>query len=571
MRANLARLYELLAGHRRACLIALLVMLAAAIAESLGLALILPLLTVLLDPGESDAPGALATAVAALSPGLMLGLLVGAFVIKTALQVAARGLSYHLALKIRENWTTRLLRRFLEEDYARNAEQAQGVVLQNIVQETQLAARAITQMLDFANRTMISVALTLLLLATNPMATLIVAAVGGLVIVIVRKSSDRYAGRFGELRLSLAQAISDNVAESIATVKQIKIFDLASRRLSAVAADLARYTRAETLFIVFAELPYQLTELLVLTVMAGTLLVTFVYLELPPAEVIPMLGFIALVAQRLITYVTHLTSLRTKIVATLPSLRLVDGRLKEDPLAEALDAGQAFEGLREGIRFRDVSLRHANGAEVLRRLDLEIGRGQTVALIGPSGSGKSTVANLLLGLLRPSGGAILVDGQPLEGFSLRSLRRRIGYVAQEAELFHATIRENVMAGQPEASEAAFLDAVRAAHVADFAEGLPGGYDTVIGDRGVKMSGGQRQRVAIARALIRQPELMIFDEATSALDRESEALIQETIGKVAQSGTVLIISHRTAAVRDADRIYRLTDGKAEVVEKADLRD
>lgn len=571
MRANLARLNELLAGHRRACAIALLVMLAAAIAESLGLAMILPLLTVLLDPDKAIAPGALATAVAALSPGAILALLVGAFVIKTALQVAARGLSYHLALKIRESWTTRLLRRFLEEDYARNTEQAQGVVLQNIVQETQLAARAITQMLDFANRSMISVALALLLLATNPMATLIVAAVGGLVIVIVRKSSDRYAGRFGELRLSLAQAISDNVAESIATVKQIKIFDLAARRLSAVASDLARYTRAETMFIVFAELPYQLTELLVLTVMAGTLLVTFVYLELSPAEVIPMLGFIALVAQRLITYVTHLTSLRTKIVATLPSLRLVHARLQEDPMAEALDRGQTFDGLREAIRFNDVSLSHANGTEVLRGLDLEIGRGQTVALIGPSGSGKSTVANLLLGLLRPSGGAITVDGERLDGFSLRSLRRRIGYVAQEAELFHATIRENVMAGRPEASEADFLDAVRAAHVADFAESLPDGYDTVIGDRGVKMSGGQRQRVAIARALLRRPELMIFDEATSALDRDSEALIQQTIGEVAQSGTVLIISHRMAAVRDADRIYRLQDGKAEVVEKADLSD
>jgi subfamily B ATP-binding cassette protein MsbA len=573
MADNLRWLYRLLAGQRRYSALVLAVMLGAAVAESLGLAMVLPLLTILIDPGQgAGVPDALRRLLAVATPELLLGLLVVAFVIKTALQVAAMGMSHNLALRIRQRWTTLLLRRFLEQDYATTSALPQGVVIQNIVQETWLGARAIMQILDFVNRLLISVALTLLLLYVHPVATLIVGAAGGAMIFAVRRLSDGPAGRFGELRLQLAQAITDNVTESIATVRQIKIFDLAEQRLRLIGRDLARYTRAATVFTIFAELPYQLTELLVLSVVASTLVVTFVHLDLSPTEVIPIIGFIALVAQRLITYVTFLVSQRTKILATLPSLRLVGERLMQDKSAEVLDKGEPFLGLRDEIVFEGVGFRHPNGAEVLRGLDLRIGRGQTVAVIGPSGVGKSTLANLLLGLLRPTAGRITVDGRPLEAFALRSLRRHIGYVAQEAELFHTTIRENVMLGNPAASEAEFQAAVRAAHVAEFAERLPDGYDTIVGDRGVKMSGGQRQRVAIARTLLRQPDLLIFDEATSALDRESEALIQQTIAEVARSGTVLIISHRMAVIRDADHIYRLTgDGTAETIAAADLVD
>ncbi len=181
-------------------------------------------------------------------------------------------------------------------------------------------------------------------------------------------------------------------------------------------------------------------------------------------------------------------------------------------------------------------------------------------------------ANLLLGLYRPDSGRILFDGRDAGAFSLRSLRQQIGYVSQEAELFHASIRENILMGRPEADAATFEAAVRAAHVDDFVRTLPEGYDTIVGDRGVKLSGGQRQRIAIARALLRRPALFIFDEATSALDRDSEAFIQQTINEIARDATVLIISHRPAAVRDADRIYRLDGrGGVAIVDRAEQTD
>ncbi len=172
----------------------------------------------------------------------------------------------------------------------------------------------------------------------------------------------------------------------------------------------------------------------------------------------------------------------------------------------------------------------------------------------------------------PSDAIILFDGRDAGAFSLRSLRQQIGYVSQEAELFHASIRENILMGRPEADAATFEAAVRAAHVDDFVRTLPEGYDTIVGDRGVKLSGGQRQRIAIARALLRRPALFIFDEATSALDRDSEAFIQQTINEIARDATVLIISHRPAAVRDADRIYRLDGrGGVAIVDRAEQTD
>lgn len=573
MTDRLGALWRMLEGHRRRGLLVLVVMLCSAVAETFGLAMVLPLLTALIDPEQTTPPLPLIGDITAgLALSTILILLLCAFALKTALQVSARGMSYHFALRLRQRWTVLLLRRFLDQKYARTTDEAQGVVMQNVLQETNVAARAITQILDFANRAMIASALTVLLLFTHFQATVFVLVAGAAVVFLIRRLTDAYAGRFGELRLSLSQSISDNVAESIATVRQVKIFDLSEHRLAGVAEDLRHYTRAETLFIMFAELPYHLTELFVLAVVSTTLLVTALYIEMSPAEIIPILGFFALVAQRLITYITYLVSLRTKIISTMPSLGLVRERLKSRADLEALDDGAPFPGLAESIRFDKVGFRHANGAEVFASLDLEIRKGETVALIGPSGAGKSTVANLLLGLYRPDSGRILFDGRDAGAFSLRSLRQQIGYVSQEAELFHASIRENILMGRPEADAATFEAAVRAAHVDDFVRTLPEGYDTIVGDRGVKLSGGQRQRIAIARALLRRPALFIFDEATSALDRDSEAFIQQTINEIARDATVLIISHRPAAVRDADRIYRLDGrGGVAIVDRAEQTD
>ena len=182
------------------------------------------------------------------------------------------------------------------------------------------------------------------------------------------------------------------------------------------------------------------------------------------------------------------------------------------------------------------------------------------ALVGESGSGKSTVTDLVLGLQIPEQGQMLIDGVPLSEWKQNSFRERIGYVPQDPQLFHSSIRENLLWSFDGASENDLWNALKLANAEVFVKDLPQGIDTVVGDRGIRLSGGQRQRIALARALLRKPELLILDEATSALDSESESLIQQSIEKVAHNTTILVVAHRLSTIAKANQVYVLHHGQ-----------
>ncbi|MFI5178406.1 MAG: ABC transporter ATP-binding protein, partial [Vicinamibacterales bacterium] len=195
---------------------------------------------------------------------------------------------------------------------------------------------------------------------------------------------------------------------------------------------------------------------------------------------------------------------------------------------------------------------------VLEDVSLTIPAGRTVAIVGPSGAGKSTVADLVLGLLAPQAGRVLVDGRALDAAQMDAWRRHIGYVQQDTFLLHDTVRANLLWAEPGATEAGLNDALAAAS-AGFVHDLPRGLETIVGDRGVLLSGGERQRLALARALLRRPSLLVLDEATSAVDAENERRILDAIDALHGRMTILLITHRLAAVRHADVIYVLDKG------------
>jgi len=197
---------------------------------------------------------------------------------------------------------------------------------------------------------------------------------------------------------------------------------------------------------------------------------------------------------------------------------------------------------------------------VLRGITLEAKPGESIALVGPSGAGKSTILSLLLRLYDPSGGRITMDGRDARDYPLADLRGQMSLVPQEVLLFGGSIAENIAYGRPGATQAEIEGAARQANAHDFIESFPEGYQTLVGDRGIKLSGGQRQRVAIARAILRDPSILILDEATSALDSESEHLIQEALESLMRGRTTFIIAHRLATVRHVDRIVVISDGR-----------
>ena len=223
-----------------------------------------------------------------------------------------------------------------------------------------------------------------------------------------------------------------------------------------------------------------------------------------------------------------------------------------------------IENVRGDIEFRDVSFRYVKGEkEILNNLSLHIAPGESIALVGPSGGGKTTLCNLIPRFYETESGEILLDGKNIKDITLRSLRSNIGVVAQDVYLFSGTIRDNLIYGKADATDAEIIEAAKKAGAHEFISALPNGYDTYVGERGLKLSGGQKQRISIARVFLKNPPVLLLDEATSALDNESEKLVQESLERLAKGRTTLTIAHRLTTIRNADRILVLTeDGIAE---------
>ena len=222
--------------------------------------------------------------------------------------------------------------------------------------------------------------------------------------------------------------------------------------------------------------------------------------------------------------------------------------------------------LSRSIVFEDVWLDYERRPAILRGVSLRIARGERVGIAGASGAGKTSFVNLLPRLYDPARGRILADGTDLRELRLDFLRSRIGLLSQDVFVFNATVRDNIGLGRPGATDEEIATAARLAHAHDFIVQLPGGYDSVVGDRGVKLSGGQRQRLNIAQVFLKDPELLILDEATSALDSESEALVQDAIDALSKDRTMIVIAHRLSTLRSVDRLVVLDEGR--VVEEGD---
>jgi len=238
----------------------------------------------------------------------------------------------------------------------------------------------------------------------------------------------------------------------------------------------------------------------------------------------------------------------------------VAGLLSEDQEPQDPRGAREIAGRAEGaLAFRGVAFAYAKGPPVLRDIDLDVPAKSIVALVGPTGVGKSTLVSLIPRFRDPSSGSILLDGRDLRELSLASLRRQVGIVLQDVFLFFGTVRENILFGREDASEAQMIEAAQAANAHDFILRLPEGYDTMIGERGVKLSGGQKQRLSIARAILKDAPVLILDEATSSVDVETEILIQRALERLMKGRTTIIIAHRLSTVRHADRIVVLEEG------------
>jgi ABC-type multidrug transport system fused ATPase/permease subunit len=279
-----------------------------------------------------------------------------------------------------------------------------------------------------------------------------------------------------------------------------------------------------------------------------------------------------LAVQQMYQPIKNFSQLNSTIQQSVSASERVFEILDEEVKVLDLPDAKTLDTFSNDITYKNVSFEYEENKPILKNINLNIKKGQTVAFVGASGSGKSTIANLILRFYDVNSGEILIDGMDIRNLTLESLRDKIGVVSQDVFLFNDSIRYNIAYGKLDATDEEIEIAAKAANAHKFISKMPDGYNTLIGERGMKLSGGEKQRIAIARAMLKNPPILVLDEATSALDSESEKLVQEAIETLMKNRTVILIAHRLSTVINADQIIVIDKGTiAEVGKHQELLD
>ncbi len=392
--------------------------------------------------------------------------------------------------------------------------------------------------------------------------TLIVFAIIPLMLLVLTKFNRRMRAGFRESRVQIGE-LNSSVEDSLLGIRVVKSF-------ANEAVEEEKFNEGNQKFLAIKKKVYHAMAgfhsstrffdglMYIIVAVIGALFM--IWNKIEPEDYVAYLLFIS----------TLLTSIRRIVEFSEQFQRGMTGIERfyeivdiEPDIKDAKDAVKA-ENVKGEVEFRNVSFHYeTENKNVLTNLDLSVRAGESIALVGPSGGGKTTLCSLIPRFYEVSEGEILLDGKNIKSLTLKSLRENIGVVAQDVYLFSGSIRENIAYGSRSATDEEIIEASKLAGAHEFIMSFPKGYDTYVGERGVKLSGGQKQRISIARVFLKNPPVLIMDEATSALDNESEKLVQESLEKLAHGRTTFTIAHRLTTVRNADRILVLTeDGIAE---------
>jgi ATP-binding cassette, subfamily C, bacterial len=556
-------------------LLALALLMGVGVMEWLGLLLLVSLLALVgLEPGQGSVSGLVEltrSGLARLGLPPTLTVVLGCYVASVAVRA---GLQRWQALAITDlessfvrSLRKRLFDAILHTRWAFVSGRRSSDLLHTLTNQVSRVGHATDHLLPMAAQLIVITVYLLFAVAVSPAMTAVVSTAGVGLLILLRPES-RKAFSMGD-RLSMATGrLYGGVMEQLSGLKTTRSYRAEERTAAffdALQQDVVATEMATQRNFARVRLGFDVGAVLVLSLM---LWLSVEVLSLAVAEVLLLIYLFG----RLVPRLAGIQQSQQYFVNALPAFRDVM-RVIAECEAECEPGGQVPGRpimLQEEIRLRQVSFRYRpEGRPVIDRLDLSIPAHRTTAIVGPSGAGKTTIADLVLGLITPERGHVLVDGVPLGPGTLRAWREQIGYVAQDNFLFHDTIRANLLWARPEATEGELRKALGQASAESFVSQLPLGLDTVVGDRGVLLAGGERQRLALARALLRRPALLILDEATSSLDSENERHIQQALGHLHGSVTILVIAHRLATIRDADAVHVLEAGR--IVESGSWND
>jgi subfamily B ATP-binding cassette protein MsbA len=419
-----------------------------------------------------------------------------------------------------------------------------------------------TGLLDFVGGVLTALIVFIILVSINARMTILTLAILLVFGAILQKAFKTIRPIFRE-RAKINAEVTGRLTESLGGVRVVKGYHAEESEAKVFAGGVERLLQ-NVISSLTAQSLMTLSSTLVLGVVGGLIMYLGAHENavgrLNTGQYVEYTMLLAF----MIAPIVQLVSIGTQITEALAGLDRTTEILNEMQEDASPDRKLQLGTLEGDVRFDEVDFAYVEDKPVLRRINFEAKPGTVTALVGSSGSGKSTIISLICGFHTAQSGAVLVDGHDLAAVKLSSYRSQLGVVLQETFLFDGTIRENILFSKPEATEEQLMQACQIARVDEFAERFPEGYETIVGERGVKLSGGQRQRLSIARAILADPRILILDEATSSLDSESEAMIQAGLNFLMKGRTTFVIAHRLSTIRKADQILVVEQG--EIVER-----
>ena len=393
----------------------------------------------------------------------------------------------------------------------------------------------------------------------SPLVATIIALLIVLLVFEIRWSAKKRAPWRHE-RKTLVGEIHGEVADSLTNNLIVKSYAGEEREIKSLKKRTDRFTKVFQKDIGFLVAEGSTRVFLMVLVQVAAIIISATLIhnnQMDIATAIFVLAYMQRIGSQIFTLSDIINGYDQAFLEAQPMSEML---LKSDVVSNSADATD-LRNITPSIQFKNVSYSYPDGKmNVIDSISININAGQKIGLVGHSGAGKSTIVNLLLRFSDVTDGSIVVSGKDIRDVTQSSLRKNIAYVPQEPLLFHRTLRENIAYGKEDASDEQVRDAALQANALDFIESLPEGFDTLVGERGIKLSGGQRQRVAIARAILKDAPILVLDEATSALDSESEKLIQESLEKLMEQRTSIVIAHRLSTIAKLDRIIVLDNGK-----------
>lgn len=542
-----------------------------AIIDVLGAASVMPFILVLANPNIIEENSTLKYIYSALSFhsrsdffiflgcssfGVMIfSLLMRAYTIKSQLK---------FSMKLEFNLSKRLLERYLENDYQWFLRSNSASLGKTILSEVEtIVVSGVMQILMIASQFAVVVIMMILLIYVDPILFISVTGVLGMAYVGIFMSMSSKISKLGDMRTIANEGRYRALAEIFGGIKQVKISQIEDKYVKSYELPAKNYADIRAMFSTMVQIPRFALEGIAFGGIIA-LLIILIMRERNLSVIMPTITLYALAGYRVMPALQTIYAGFTQLNFVGPTLENLKGELKRLIIHSRKLTSKNTDKFNGAIILKDISFKYNQTQNYsIRNLSMTIDKGEKIGIVGSTGSGKSTMVDLILGLLTPESGSLSIGKIDLNSENIRGWQKKIGYVAQNIYLCDGTVAQNIAFGIDE-NEINYMKveiASKTACLHDFVVGnLPDGYDTKVGERGVRLSGGERQRIGIARALYENPEVLILDEATSALDNVTEANVMQSVSSIDSSITLIVIAHRLSTVKSCDRLYLLDEGE-----------